>query len=138
MYAITANQTKNRLYMQLKGFMEDDEMHAAAEVLIIEVNKLRPGFDVINDISECKPATKQGSLEIARCQKYVIEHGVRHVMRVLGTNAITRMQFSRTSKEAGSEAVTEEVSSFEEAEKRLDTLLIQEKLEQQRKKKYGG
>ncbi len=138
MYKITANQIKNRLYMQLKGFMEDDEMHTAAEVLIAEVKKLKPGFDVINDISECKPTTQQGSMEIARCQKYVVEHGVRHVMRVLGTNAITRMQFSRTSKNAGSEAVTEEVISFEEAEKRLDALLIQDKLEQQRKKKYGG
>ncbi len=138
MYRISANQTKNRLYLQLKGFMEDQEIQAAAEVLISEVNKLKPGFDVINDVSEFKPATQQGSLVIARCQKYVVEHGVRHVMRVLGTNAITRMQFTRTAKNAGSDTLTSEVSSFQEAEKRLDELLIQASLEQQRKKKYGG
>ncbi len=135
MYKISANQIKNRLNMQLKGYMDDQELHAAAEVLITEVKKLKPGFDVIDDISEFKPASPQGSQEIARCQKYVLEHGVRHVIRILGTNVITRMQFNRTSKNAGSDALVEEAASFEEAEKRLDDLLFHANLEQKRKKK---
>lgn len=113
---------KNRIYFRMQGFLEEQEVHEAAERVISEVNKMPGKFDFINDISQFKPASLSASREIERCVKYTAEHGLRHVIRILGPNVISKMQFDRVSKTVGSASITEEVATIEEAEQRLDEL----------------
>lgn len=120
-YSIYANELKNRLYLILRGFFTDAEVHEAYEHTIAEIKKLRPGFDVINDISDFKPATTVGTEDIKRAQLFAKEHGANRIIRVVGKNkvaaGISAMQFSRTSRTAGYEA--DIVATVEEAEKLL-------------------
>ncbi len=120
-YSIYANGLKNRLYLTLQGFLTDAELHKAYALTIAEIKKLQPGFDVINDISDFKPATPLGAEDIQRAQVFAKEHGAKRIIRVVGkdkvASVIATMQFSRTSRTAGYEA--EIVATVEEAEKLL-------------------
>ena len=113
---IRADIVKNRLYMHIQGFFPDDEARKIADIGIAEASKLKPGFDIINDISDCKPATIKGIEEIKRAPVAIKEGGVRRVIRIVG-QSVTEGQFVRKSQEAGYDADT--APSIVEAEKIL-------------------
>jgi hypothetical protein len=113
---IRADTAKKRLYLILAGTFEDGEMKQVADKTIREVKKLKPGFDIINDISDCKPATIKGIEEIKRAPVAIKEGGVRRVIRIVG-QSVTEGQFVRKSQEAGYDADT--APSIVEAEKIL-------------------
>ena len=94
-YEIRADSNKNRLYVVLEGFFTDQQVKEAADKTIEEIDKLRPGFDVINDISKFKPASTEGAKNIARGQQYALKCGVNRVIRVISDEVIGRMQFER-------------------------------------------
>jgi len=112
MYKIEADQAKNLLILHLEGFMTDEELKRGAEDVISEVDKLKPGFVVINDISKMKPASQVGAEEIKKAQIHVVKKGVSKIIRITD-NPISKMQFNRTGKEAG--YIAEEAKSIEEA-----------------------
>jgi hypothetical protein len=93
------------------------EAREAADVTIAEAKKLRPGFDVINDISTVKATSEQGVMELLRCQVFLKERGVGRVIRVVPDFSVGSLQIARTSKQAGYEADT--ARSIEEAEEML-------------------
>jgi hypothetical protein len=115
---IRADVAKNRLYLVLIGFFQDDEVQVASDKCIAEATKLKAGFDVINDISQFKPASPKGADEIKRAQLFVKQHGVKRVIRIVGDAVITQAQFSRQEKEAGYNADT--AATLADAEKILD------------------
>lgn len=119
MFEVHINMAKNRLYITLKGFMSDEEVRDAANEVIKNADKLRPGFDVVNDLSEMKVATQDGAKEIARAQHYLAGKGVNRVIRVV-VNSVTKTQFNRTGKAAGYSKDADTASSVEEADKMLD------------------
>jgi hypothetical protein len=99
-YKTWADEKKNRLYIVLKGFMPDDMVKTAADEVVAATKRLRPGFAVINDISEMKPATQAGALEIRRAQEFLKERGVARVIRIVKTeNTLTGVQFNRKSSD---------------------------------------
>ena len=112
MYKIEADQSKNLLILHLEGFMSDDELKRGADDVIKEVDKLKEGFVVINDISKMKPASQVGAGYIKNAQVHVVQKGVSKIIRITD-NPISKMQFSRTGKEAG--YIAEEAKSIEEA-----------------------
>jgi hypothetical protein len=117
-YEIQARTGINRLYLSLRGSMGDDEAKEVADQIIQELRKLRPGFTIINDISELKPASPAATEHLRRAQEASVRHGCGRVIRVVGSQAITQMQWSRTLKAAhhrGAETAT----SVEEAEQML-------------------
>src|SRR5215813_4424083 len=99
-YEIRADTVRNRLYSRLAGFMTDDDAVRVADTIILEIQKLRPGFAVINDIRELKPASPTASEHMRRAQKASVEHGSGRVIRVVGYQAVTQMQWNRTLKAA--------------------------------------
>jgi hypothetical protein len=115
---IRADVARNRLYLVLIGFFQDDEVKTASDKCIAEASKLKPGFDVINDISQFKPASPKGAEEIKRAQLFIKQHGVKRVIRIVGDAVITQAQFSRQEKEVGYNADT--AATLAEAEKILD------------------
>ncbi len=128
MYQVIPNRAKNRIYMRLEGFMTDEEVHKFVQEQIAAIKTMKPGFDVINDISNFKPASPEGAKEIEKMVKFSDEYGTRYVMRVIGPNYIARMQFDRLHKITEAKYITEEVASRQEAERRLDELCAAAKL----------
>jgi hypothetical protein len=119
MYTIRADTTKNRLYVKFIGFFDYKEMKAATDKTIEEAKKLKPGFDVINDVSDFKPAAQDMLKEIERAQSFLKKAGVRHGVRVEGKAKLSNIQFSRIGKAV--DYVAEIVETMEEAEKLLDS-----------------
>ena len=118
-YDVRANTINNRLYLRLAGMMNDAEAAAVADRIISEIRKLKPGFAVINDISELKPASLAATEHLRRAQEASVKAGSGRVIRIVGSQAITQMQWNRTLKQTQG-AVAEVVSSLREAERILD------------------
>ena len=119
-YDIKANIPKNRLYIRIKGFMTEEEAEIIGNRALEETKKLKPGFDVINDIRELKPATPTAAkIYAARAAESGKTYGVRHVIRVVGDRMTTHLQLDRLLKETvGIQGET--AKTVEEAERMLD------------------
>ena len=118
-YDIHADVPRNRLYMRLTGFMSDADALRVAEATIAEMQKLKAGFTIINDIRGLKPTTQAASDQLRRAQEAAVKHGFSRAIRVVGDQVITHMQWSRTLKAAsGREAET--AATMEQAEQMLD------------------
>jgi len=128
MYEIISNPTKNRIYFRMEDFLNDEEVREAVDKMIEEIGKLKPGFDIINDLSTFKPVSPEGAKEIERMIQFSNTRNVRHVIRITGPHILSQMQFDRINRMYGSSNVTEYVTSREEAERRLDELNIAARL----------
>lgn len=113
-----ADVGKNRLYVVLEGFFQVDEAKMAADVTIAEAKKLKPGFEVINDISTAKAVSEPGSLELLRCLVFLKERGVGRVVRVVPGVSVGSLQIARLARQAGYQA--DVAGSIPDAEAMLD------------------
>ena len=118
MYTIRVDAARNRLYVTLVGSFSLEEMTKCGNETIEATRKLRPGYDVITDISRFQTATVDVAKDIARVQAHFRATGVRRGIRVLGVNALSGMQFRRTGKDAQYSA--DDVATMAEAEQLLD------------------
>ena len=118
MYTIRADVLKNRLYVTFSGFFEYKEMKDCTDKTIVESKKLKPGYDVITDISQFKAVNQETLAEVKRAQAYFKASGIRHAIRVTGTATLTNLQFSRVGKTI--DYVPTNVATVADAEKFLD------------------
>jgi hypothetical protein len=109
----------NRLYIRMTGAMTDDEAKEVAAAIVGEIKKLRPGFAVINDISALKPASEKASEYLRGAQEASVKRGSGRVIRVVGSQAITHLQWNRTLKDTQGTAA-ETAATVEEAERMLE------------------
>jgi len=117
-YTVRADVRKNRLYITFVGFFSDDYMREACDRVIAEAGSLRPGFSIITDISQCKPATQRGAETIRRTQEHLAAHGVGRVVRVVAPdNVIIKFQFQRRGQ---GYYKADTANSLAEAERMLD------------------
>ncbi|NTV53214.1 MAG: hypothetical protein HGA76_09425 [Candidatus Firestonebacteria bacterium] len=120
-FDIRAEVSKNRLYVILKGLFGDEDSKQAVEKTVAEVKKLMPGFSVITDISEFKPATAFALERIQRGQEAIAQQGVKRIIRVVDSHNITgQMQFKRMGKQVYKSVDPDIASSLQEAEALLD------------------
>lgn len=118
---IHANVGKNRLFIRIEGRLDGDQARMAADAMIKEMDRLRPGFDVVSDLTKAEPMGPEGSaalkrvLEAQRARKY------GRAVRIVGKSAAVAVQFARDSKEFHHEPYL--AFSLEEAERLLDGLL---------------
>ncbi|MBV8029899.1 MAG: hypothetical protein JO035_00165 [Betaproteobacteria bacterium] len=118
-YDIRANTAKNRLYLKLAGSMTEADAKKVADTILGEIKKLKPGWAVINDISELKPGDDKASEQLRRAQDASAKAGCKRVVRVVGSQAITNLQWNRTLQEThGMRADT--AATVADAEKLLD------------------
>jgi len=117
---IRSNVGKNRLYMSFSGFFQDDEVRQIVENIKSEVLKLKPGYDVVVDISGAKPATQEGLQEIMKIQTFNLQHGLRKSVRISGDAVLAQSQLDRGAKGTGMDGNTLVASSIEEADRILD------------------
>lgn len=123
MFKIVTDIEKNRLYITFIGHLEGDQARQASEATTIEVAKLSPGFDVINDISEAFPTDSRGLELLTRMQKFLLGQGMRRVIRVTGIR-ISELQVKRASRDSGYYWIA--VPSLEKAESLLDAFTMPE------------
>ena len=102
----------------MAGFFNYEEMKKCSDETIAMARKLKPGYDVITDISQFKPTTPEGTKEIERVQAYFKASGVRNGVRVVGENVLSGLQFKRMSVISGYDPTN--VATLAEAEKLLD------------------
>ena len=119
MFNIHSDPEKNRLYITLAGHLESSERQQAAKVYLAALKELRPGFDIINDLTALHPTDKDGIQELIRLQSATRIKGLRTVIRVARI-PITRRQLERVAEETGWTYETAETVA--EAEARLDQL----------------
>lgn len=117
MFQVASNSGKNRLYITLAGYLEEPERKAAMKAVVAEAGTLRPGFDVISDISGLHPSNQEGFKDLLRTRSALKLKGVGRVIRVVKI-PLSRIQLARVSEAAGYDA--EEVESLEAAEQLLD------------------
>jgi hypothetical protein len=123
-YEVRVNLAKNRIYIFFRGFMKDEVVKAAVDQIVAGVDRLKPGFDVITDISTFRPAGKQGTEEITRGQDYINRHGVHRIVRVVDAkkNLVSQNQFARLSENTYDKKINiESVGSLAEAESLLES-----------------
>jgi len=119
MFQVNVSAEKNRLYVTLEGHLQAEERMAAAKAFIAAIGELKPGFDIVHDMSGLHPTDADGLKILLRAQAAAKIKGLRTVVRVVRI-PLSRLQFERISLESGWEFKT--ASSLEEADAMLDAL----------------
>ena len=112
---VRADLAANRVYVALRGFSSDDEMQSHVNRVAAEVRRLKPGFVMISDISQMKPATPNGTKMLQDIMVLYKKQGIAKIVRIVGDDVIAKGQFNRLAKEAGIDV--HYVSTRDEAEK---------------------
>lgn len=121
MYKNQANFLKNRMHLKIEGKVDVQEMKAWSNDLLTQLKKLKPGFNVISEISNCQPTTEEGRQILVETQGKAKELGMNNVVRIVKlNNAVTANQWQRSSRSVGYIAM--EAESVEKAEKLLDEI----------------
>ena len=103
----------------MEGSLTYAEAKVASDQVITEAEKLKSGFDVINDITKYKGSPSEAEEEIKRAQLFIKNHGVGKVIRLMDEVAFGAIEMEKKSREAGYQA--DFATSIEEAIKKLNT-----------------
>lgn len=116
---VEADTEKNRLYIELSGFLDAEESENSTDAVAEAVRELDEGFDVITDISEAQPGDTEAVENIKRGKEAVASHGAAAAVRIASESTSTtgQMQFERAGDEPYAVAMAD---SVEKAEKLLD------------------
>ena len=125
MFTVEVDIQKNRLRVTFHGFLDAREMKECTDTTIKESMKLKPGYDVITDISDFKVVGQDSLGEVTRAQAHFKKTGVRHAIRVIGTAALANSQFTRMGKSV--DYVPQTAATAAEAEALLDALAAGQK-----------
>jgi hypothetical protein len=113
----TYDAKKNRINLKMAGFFNAALAQTVYDQLMAAVDKTKPGFTLLNDIREFKPAGDEVQAIIGKAMQQVSLKKPSKVARVAG--ALSGLQFGRLGKEkAGYEVGT--FPTMEEAEKFLN------------------
>jgi hypothetical protein len=118
MFKVHADAVRNRLYLTLSGFFSAEESKQCGDETVAAIKRLRPGYDVITDISTFKPGTPEVAKDIERVQAHFKATGAKRGVRVVGANAASSMQFARLATAAGFTSCN--AATLADAEKILD------------------
>ena len=120
MYDIRADTSTNRLYLDITGRVDAEEMQEAADKTISEAETLRSGFDIINDLSGFRPPSPEAAKPIKVAQGELVEMGLNRTVRVVDddTSQVVVNAFERRSRDVGYSG--EQAGSVDEAERLLE------------------
>ncbi len=119
-FEVEANVRENRLYITLNGRLSADEIERAAAETEAEVDHLREGFDVVNDLRGFSPPSPEAAKPIKAAQRTLVEAGVDRVVRIADedTSRVVVNAFKRRSHDVGYDGMTAE--DVAHAERLLD------------------
>lgn len=122
MFEVRAIVGRNRLHLLLAGHLEEAEIQAATDAVVADLPRLRPGFDVVSDITGLEPLEEYALVHIRRIHQAIVQKGCRRVVRVVGKSAQAAVQLERISREAKLEVYL--AYSRAEADRMLDGDLV--------------
>ncbi len=109
---------KNRLYIFFDRHVTPKDVERIYTDVRFGVADLKPGFSVINDLSNCTVGHLSAAVSFKKITSFLHENNVGRVVRVIGQTSLLFKQISKLS-ELITDYKPEYVSSIEEAE---DTL----------------
>jgi hypothetical protein len=109
---------KNRIFIRIEGQIDEAQARGVGDAIIKEMDRLRPGFDVVSDLSKAEPLGPEGLAQFRRIVEAQRQRKAGRAVRIVGKAAQTALQFARTSKEVAHEPYL--AFSKEEAERLLD------------------
>ncbi|MBN1206775.1 MAG: hypothetical protein JXB05_17970 [Myxococcaceae bacterium] len=115
---IHADVGKNRIFIRIEGQIDESQARSIGDAIIKQMDRLRPGFDVVSDLSRAEPLGPEGLAQFRRIVEAQRERKFGRAVRIVGRAAQTALQFARTSKEVEHEPYL--AFSREEAERLLD------------------
>lgn len=115
---VRADIKRNRLYISLFSAPNKDILAKVYTDVRFCVADLRPGFDVITDLSHCRIGHLNGISTLHKIMDYLISNQVGHVVRVVGKKSLLFKQIVRLATVFQSYSVGY-VTSVEEAEDKL-------------------
>jgi hypothetical protein len=115
---IHADVGKNRIFIRIEGQVDNTQAKAVADAIIKEMDRLRPGFDVVSDLSNAEALGPESLAEFKRIVEAQRARKFGRAVRIVGRSPQTALQLARTSKEAQHEPHL--AFSREEAERWLD------------------
>lgn len=102
---VFANIEKNRLYITLIGRLDKKQLDSLYTDIRFCVADLKPGFDVVNDLSKCTIASLRGLPTFRRITNYLLTNKVGRIVRVVGADKLTlRQLLNFTSRITGYKA----------------------------------
>lgn len=122
MFDIRVNGFENRLFVAIKGAIEQPEAAQGYSKIAKAVNSLVPGFSVITDIRELEPATADVRLIFLNTMQLYVNSEMGIEVRVINpNNPVAAQVFQRISRSIGYAA--EEVFTTSEAERVIDKFM---------------
>lgn len=117
--SIRSDTVENRLYIDLEGRLDVDEIADGAEQAVSAAEELAEGYDIITDLSGFKPPSPDAMKPIKEAQAELKEMGLDRVVRVIDedTSEIVGLSFNRRSKDVG--YTGERAETVEEAKEML-------------------
>ncbi|MEM9300669.1 MAG: hypothetical protein AAGE01_01080 [Pseudomonadota bacterium] len=116
MFDFRINTKANAILCVLKGRFDVPEAEAYVAKFREGIDKMRPGFTVISDLTEYAPSDEDVRRILQDGSAYAVEKGVARGIRVVPEKVASRVsniQMNRTARELGYEV--EVVASIEEA-----------------------
>jgi hypothetical protein len=117
-FEVKANVGKNRMLIRLAGTVSADDCRTMLGMLETELQRLKPGVDVLNDVRELAGIPDFPPETVRAAADLLIEKGVRRLVRVVGKQAGVVVSMEKTSRVFGFSAAL--AYSMDEAEKVLD------------------
>lgn len=118
MYSIITDPEKNRLIITMVGFLSKKEAESIAEEVMRETLKLKPGFDVINDISNFRMGLDETEIVLKETIDFLISKEVNKIIRIVGSSRAGILQFAKATGKRD-KYNTQFVPTMEEAENYL-------------------
>ncbi len=98
MYRIKTDSEKNRMILVISGYITKEEVVSIKESIAREVNSLKPGFDIINDVSNFRLGQNEAGMLLKSIISFLKEHKVSRIVRVVGASQIAVVQFATYSQ----------------------------------------
>jgi hypothetical protein len=119
-YEYRADPARNRVYIRISGFFRDDEVDPLLRELEGILDTVRPGFDVVTDLTGFKPGAAGASEALRRGGELVKARGRRRAVRVTGRLVSGLLQFKRMLRPVFDEEDVRYARSIGEADAILD------------------
>jgi hypothetical protein len=97
-YTTRVDPQKNRIYINLNGYLSEDQARELLGEYRLAVAECEPGFTVLTVASDYKPGSQEVQdivLSMSECDEHA---GCRKVARVIGNNHLGGMQIDRLVK----------------------------------------
>lgn len=119
MFKTKKDVAKNRLYITINGILSITEAKNARDMILKEIDGLKPNFDLVNDISQFIRGQEEAGDVLQEIMLLLIKNKVNRVVRVIGSSKMGLIQFANYSLPIQSYKL-KYLPTLEEAEKYLD------------------